>query len=81
MKDKIMTAITRMLDNPKSTDPYIIYDDYGCCNEIMKIVDEEIEELKEYISASDGHVIYLDIDKINLNNKIKKIREALKGGK
>ncbi len=37
-KDKIMTAITRMLDNPKENG---VYKDYECLEEIWEIVEGE----------------------------------------
>ena len=51
MKDKIMTAITKMLDNPNISTPYTIYNDEECCEEIMEIVNQyrvaEIKKLKD----------------------------------
>jgi hypothetical protein len=51
MKDKIMAAINKMLENPNISTPYTIYNDEECCNEIMKIVDEEIKKFREALKT------------------------------
>ena len=82
MKDKIMTAITKMLDNPNISTPYTIYNDEECCEEIMGIINQyrvaEIKKLKDIIETV-GNILYVDTDGIgDLNEARRIIKEGSK---